>query len=66
MRGFSCDTVMEKITYAIEFQLRKYGNYGPATTVEEAINQLTNFELLVLIDAYLEEESKVKGEVTNE
>lgn len=33
---------MEVITCAIEFQLRKHGNYGRATTVEEAVNRFAS------------------------
>lgn len=54
MKDFKCDSVLETLTYHIEFQIRKHGSYGGATTVEEAVDELTNFELLELIAKYLE------------
>lgn len=54
MKDFKCDSVLETITYSIAFQIKKHGHYGCATTVEEAVNGLTNFELLELISEYLQ------------
>jgi hypothetical protein len=54
MRDFKTTGAVEGITYAIEFQLRKHGNYGPYETVEDAVNGLSNWELLQLIGEYLD------------
>lgn len=40
MKDFECKSVLETITYSLEFQIRKHGNYCGATTVEEAVNGL--------------------------
>ena len=58
MRDFPTNGALEAMTYGVEFQLRKHGHYGPHTTVEEAVNAMTNFELLTLVADYLDAQSK--------
>lgn len=55
-----CTGTLEEMTKYIIFQLRKHGNYGPYETVEDAVNGLTNFELLQLVADYLDEKEKTK------
>lgn len=54
MEDFKDESVLMAITHGIEFQLRKHGYYFRATNIEDAVNGLSNFELLQLITDYLE------------
>lgn len=54
MKDFEPTSVLEAIAYSIEFQLRKHGNYSGHTTIEDAVNAMSNFELLTMIAEYLE------------
>jgi hypothetical protein len=60
VNDFETHGAVEAMTYAIEFQLRKHGNYGRYKTVEDSVNGLTNWELLQLIGEYLDELQKEK------
>ena len=55
MKDFECNSTLERVTYLIEFQIRKHGNYGCHTTVEEAVNGMSQYELLKNICDYLDE-----------
>lgn len=46
---------METMTRFIQFEINKHGHCGHAATVEDAINSMSNFELLTLIADYLDE-----------
>ena len=49
MKLHETHSFLEYATRYIQFQLNKHGNYAGATTVEEAVNSLTPFELLTLV-----------------
>ena len=54
MKDFECTTAMEKLTYLIEFEIRKHGSCRGNYTVEDAVNGLSQFELLQLVTDYLD------------
>ena len=56
MKDFKDDSVAMAITHYIEFQIRKHGNYGPHDNVVDAVNAMTNYEVLELIANYLQEQ----------
>jgi hypothetical protein len=45
---------LETMTRFIQFEINKHGHCGHANTVEEAVNALSNFELLELVADHLD------------
>ena len=54
MGDFESASLLEAITHSIEFQIRKHGQYFGHTTVEDAVNAMSDFELSTMIAEYLE------------
>jgi hypothetical protein len=54
---------LEEMTKFIQFEINKHGHCGHADTVEEAVNALSNFELLTLVAGYLDAAHNAGGDI---
>ena len=52
---------LEEMTKFMQFEINKHGHCGHANTVEEAVNALSNFELLTLVADYMDAKAAARN-----